>query len=299
MTLSVSTRAVRRALRPPIGFHVSIAGGFAASVDRAQALGCDAIQIFPGNPRGWAHSMVSQDDAALFRNRRQAVGIRCVALHAAYLINLATPNDEAFRKSINLFIDELKTADALGADYFVVHLGSPLKADKAFAGQRVCDALVEAAGQGLGGKTAILLENTAGAGTGFGADLGVIGWIIKQMREAGVQIGLCLDTCHAFAAGYSLCMEADGLALVDTISSQAGLDNLKLIHLNDSKGVCGSRVDRHEHIGAGMIDIAAMRAFIRHPKLKNIPLIMETPKKTDRDDERNFAAVKELLEAEA
>lgn len=295
MTVSSSVRGVRRAALAPIGFHLSIAGGFAASVDRAAVLGCDALQIFPGNPRGWAHSMVSQADAALFRGSRQAAGIRCVVVHTAYLINLATPVDAAFRKSIALFNDELRCAEALGADYLVTHLGSPLKADKALAARRVCDALGEAAELGLGKKTMILLENTAGSGSGFGADLGVIGAIIKEMRLAGQQVGLCLDTCHAFAAGYPLCQKADGGALVETLSREAGLDNLKLIHLNDSKGALGSRIDRHEHIGAGRIDIAALRAFLKHPLIKKTPLILETPKKTDRDDLRNLATVRGLL----
>lgn len=299
MTASTSTRGGRRKARAPIGFHLSIAGGFAASVDRAADFGCDAFQIFPGNPRGWAHNMVSPDDAALFRDRRRAVGIRCVVVHTAYLINLATPVDAAFRKSIALFNDELRCAEALGADYLVTHLGSPLKADKAFAAERVCEALGEAARLGLGKKTMILLENTSGSGTGFGADLGAIGSIIKETRSVGQQTGLCFDTCHAFAAGYPLCQEADGTALVETINREAGLDNLKLIHLNDSKGAPGSRIDRHEHIGAGRIDLAALSTFIRHPAIRKIPLILETPKKTGRDDRRNYAAVLELLGAKA
>ena len=295
MTAPAPPPSGRRKARPPIGFHFSIAGGFADSVDRATALDCDAMQIFPGNPRGWAHKIVSPVEAALFCDKRKAAGIRCLALHTAYLINLATPDDAAFCKSIALFIDELKSAEALGADYLVTHLGSPLKADKAFAVRRVCDALEELARLELGKKTMILLENTAGSGTGFGADIGMIGGIISRRHLAGQRIGLCLDTCHAFAAGYSLCKEADGTALADMLSREVGIGNLKLIHLNDSKGGLGSRIDRHEHIGAGKLDRAGLRAFLKHPLIKNIPLILETPKKSEHDERRNLRAVMELL----
>jgi len=282
-------------MRAPVGFHVSISGGFAASVERAVETGCDVMQIFSGNPRGWAHRPVSGAEAALCRGRRHSAGIRCVAVHTAYLINLATPDDAAFRRSSALFKDELEVAEALGADFLVTHLGSPIEADAAFAERRVCGALGEAAAAGLGKKTMILLENTSGSGTGFGSDISVIGGIIRRTAERGLQTGLCFDTCHGFAAGYPLCKEADGPALARTLLREAGPDCLKLIHLNDSKGALGSRLDRHEHIGAGRIDPGALRAFLNHPAIKGLPLIMETPKDSQDDDLRNLAVVRGML----
>lgn len=253
------------------------------------------MQIFPGNPRGWAHSKVCGPEAALFRERRRTAGVRCVAVHTAYLINLATPDDAAFRRSIALFNDELEVAEAIGADFLVTHLGSPLARDSAFAERRVCDGLAAAAAAGLGAKTMILLENTSGSGTGFGSDISVIGGIMDRMAGLGLETGLCFDTCHGFAAGYPLCKKADGPALAKRLLSEAGPGRLKLIHLNDSKGALASRLDRHEHIGAGRIDPDALGAFLNHPAIKDLPLIMETPKDSPDDDPRNLAVVRAML----
>lgn len=280
----------------PIGFHFSISGGFSASIDRAVALGCDAMQIFPGNPRGWAHGKVSEGEANAFRLRREAAGIRFVAVHTAYLINLSSPDNAAYDKSIGLFTAELEVAEQLGADCLVTHLGSPLTEGHDFAAERVSGALSLIGASGLGRKTMILLENTSGAGTGFGGALNAIGGIIRRVEAAyGLKTGLCFDTCHGFAAGYPLADEDDGAALVKTIDKEAGLKYLKLIHLNDSKGACGSHLDRHEHIGSGRIGLEPLKAFLTHPRIRALPLIMETPKDTESDDSVNLATVRKML----
>ncbi len=276
-----------------IGFHVSIAGGIARSVERASALGCNAMQIFASSPRSWACNEPSSLDAASFRDARREAGVSSVVVHATYLINLSSPNDELFSRSVALFLKQLEISDAIGADYFVTHLGSPKPFDAAFAVNRVLEAMKIVAASARP-RTAILYENTSGAGTGFGASLKDISTIMKGAGQLGLLIGLCFDTCHAFAAGYPF---SSPKRLVAMIGEEAGLERLKLIHLNDSKGAFQSRLDRHEHIGKGHIGRASLGAFLRLREIRHLPIIMETPKKQTGDDKRNLSVVKGLLSA--
>lgn len=283
----------------PLGVHLSIAGGLHTSIDRAAALGCGAFQIFGHNPRSWAYAPPDESLFSLFREKRAREAIGCVAVHTSYLINLSSPDGHNFKRSAALFRDELKIAESIGADYLVTHLGSPIDRDGAFARARVLEALKEVFedGGGLNG-TLILLENTSGAGTGFGQSLTDIGELIDGAAGLKGRLGLCFDTCHAFASGYPMSDEEDIERLMRTIQTDAGANSLKLIHLNDSKGKAASKLDRHEHIGKGMIGAAPLRAFLNHPFISGVPLILETPKKTDGDDIMNMRAVRELLTAQ-
>lgn len=279
----------------PLGVHTSIAGGLYKSVERAEALGCSCMQIFGRNPRSWIYKPLSAPEAALFRSAREEAGLWPVAVHTNYLINLCTPDDDIYYKSIDIFKKELGIAEAIGADYLVTHLGSPQDMGSDFAIRRVGQALRETAKSALGKKTMILLENTSGAGYGFGSNLKDIGEIIIGARRDGLQVGMCLDTCHAFTAGYSYSNQEEVSGFLKRIETEAGIENLKLIHLNDSKGALNSNLDRHEHIGHGKIGIEAFRLFLNHPHVRKIPMILETPKKTEEDDPMNLATVRKLL----
>ncbi|MBI2400127.1 MAG: deoxyribonuclease IV [Deltaproteobacteria bacterium] len=263
--------------------HTSIAGGLYKSVERAAALGCGCMQIFGRNPRSWIYNPLPAHEAGLFRAARKEASLWPVAVHTNYLINLCSPDDGIYYKSIDIFQKELGIAEAIG-------MGSD------FAIRRVGQALKEAARGGLGIETMILLENTSGAGYGFGSDLLHIGEIIKGAASDGRKIGLCLDTCHAFTAGYSFSRPVEVAGFLKKIDEAVGLENLKVIHLNDSKGAFHSNLDRHEHIGKGKIGLEAFRLLLNHPDIREIPMILETPKKTDKDDPMNLATVRGLLD---
>ncbi|MBI1912443.1 MAG: deoxyribonuclease IV [Deltaproteobacteria bacterium] len=278
----------------PIGVHTSIAGGLYKSVERAAELGCEAMQIFGRNPRSWIYKPISAIEADLFRKKRQEAGLWPVVIHATYLINLCSPDEDILEKSVSLFKKEVGIAEAIGADYVVTHLGSPQEMGSEFALMRILEALKNTASGGFGKKAQILLENTSGAGYGFGSNLSDIGDILDGAEEFGLYAGLCLDTCHAFTAGYRLETKESVSELVKTIDREIGLKRLKVIHLNDSKGVFESNIDRHEHIGEGKIGIEGFKAIVNHPKLASVPMILETPKKTEDDDPRNLRIVREL-----
>lgn len=278
----------------PLGVHTSIAGGLRRSVERAVSLGCDAMQIFGRNPRAWAWSPVPEADAALFREKREEALLWPVAIHTTYLINLCAPDDVNFDKSVFLFKKELGTAERLGADYLVTHLGSPGEMGGDFALKRILAALKDTAAEGLGKKTRVLLENTAGGGARIGSSLPDIGRIIEGASAFGLKTGLCYDTCHGFAAGYDIRTPGDIESLIKAIDKEIGLKNLRLIHLNDSKGFLDSHLDRHEHIGKGKIGLEGFSLLLNHPKLAKVPLILETPKKTEGDDPMNLSTVKKL-----
>ena len=254
------------------------------------------MQIFGRNPRSWIYRPLPPEEAGLFRAAREAAGLWPVAVHTNYLINLCSPDAVIFQKSIDIFIKELAIAEDIGADYLVTHLGSPRDAGTRFAIDRVAQAFKEVAGCGHGLKTMVLLENTSGAGTGFGSNIADLGEIIRGAQELGVRTGLCLDTCHAFAAGYSFLTPLEVRAFIEEIDEAVGMENLKLIHLNDSKGAHNSNLDRHEHIGKGSIGVKAFKALLTHPEIREVPMILETPKKTDEDDPMNLATVRGLLD---
>ena len=275
-----------------MGVHTSVAGGLWKSVDAALHLGCDAMQIFARNPRSWADTPLSPETVSLFRERRDAAGLWPVAVHTTYLINLCAPDDDIYAKSLRLFQSELRSAEALGADYLVTHLGSPKEMGNPFAIERVKASLKAVAESGLGRITEILLENTSGAGSGFGADLDDIAELLDAASLFGLKAGLCADTCHGFAAGYRISDSRGSDGFVSSIESSVGLKRLKLIHLNDSKGKLGSKLDRHEHIGRGEIGAGGIRSFLMDERIAGLPLILETPKKTPEDDPENLRVVR-------
>lgn len=278
-----------------IGVHVSIAGKIYEAVERAKALGCNTMQIFSRNPRGWQVSRLEPADVAKFRELKAKYGIKPVAVHIPYIINLATPDDALYRKSINAYIEDIKRADALGAEYFVTHLGSHVGSGEESGIRRFAAALKEIIKKAKP-RTTILLENTAGSGSWIGYKFEHIRNIIDGLGD-GSAVGVCLDTEHAFAAGYDIKTEKGLKDTLKEFDALLGLGLIKVVHFNDSLSPLGSHVDRHQHLGKGKIGLEALSRIINHPKLKDAAFIMETPKKTDKDDKRNIAIAKKMVKA--
>lgn len=277
-----------------IGFHASIAGGISKAIDRAEELGCTVLQIFGRNPRTWKPAPLLPEEARRFRVRYKEAGITACAIHTSYLINLCSPEDDNFKKSIELFKGELEVAEAAGVDYLVTHMGSSKGEGDEYALKRITEALNIIDKDMPGLKTEILMENTAGGGSSYGSDIKAIGDVIKAAKGTSLKIGLCLDTCHAFAAGYPLKSKEDVDDLVAFIKKHVGIRRLKFIHLNDSKGDFGSRRDRHDHIGKGKIGMEGLGAFLSHPSLKGIPASLETPEDKDGDNISNLKTANKL-----
>lgn len=276
-----------------LGVHTSIAGGLHLSLKRAKKLGCNTIQIFSHNPRQWFVNNIHEDEILQFKKLKTLYDIKPVFIHASYLINLCSLDESIYQKSINLLNTELKIAVLLDADYVVLHLGSSSQNSENDARKRAVTALKKVSEMGeFHGR--ILIENTAGR-------RGDISTLIKNLADIldndkmGLVGGICLDTCHAFAAGYDLTKEDELSEFINEIDTYIGFDKVRLIHLNDSKKAFNSKVDRHEHIGKGSIGKEAMKRFLRHPAFESIPIILETPKKSEGDDPRNLKLVRRFF----
>jgi deoxyribonuclease-4 len=274
-----------------VGVHVSIAGSLDLAVDRAKETGCDVFQMFSRNPRGWGYKPLSDHDCDTYQEKIQAAGIIPVD-HMPYLPNLASPKADIYEKSVAALTAELDRCGRLGIPYLVTHLGHHLGDGIAGGRARVISAINTALGES-DTTVMLLLENTAGEKNSVGSSFEHIRGIMDGI-ENHTRTGVCFDTCHAFAAGYELRTEK---GLADTLSQfedHIGIRNLKIIHLNDSKGDRGSGLDRHEHIGMGFIGENGFRNLLCHPVLSALPLICETPVDERRDNGGNIAKVREL-----
>jgi len=276
-----------------IGVHVSIAGKIYESIDRAKALGCEAMQIFSRSPREWKHVTLDPQDIIEFKKRRKKSGIAPVVIHVPYLTNLASPQARLFYSSVSFNIEYLEEADKLGAEFLVTHMGSHKNSGEAQGVKRVAKALNLILDKTRGAKTVILLENTSGSGSWLGYKFLHQKKILDAVHDQK-RVGLCFDTCHAFAAGYDIATETGLEATLGEIDSLVGLEKLKVIHLNDSKDELGSRHDRHEDIGKGKIGLAGFKRIVNHPKLRHLTFILETPKKDLNDDRRNLKTVRKI-----
>jgi deoxyribonuclease-4 len=281
-----------------IGCHVSIAGGIDNSVIRAEELGCNTMQIFSKNAATWQEKILDQEEVKRFkRNLKNSIlDIDPVFIHTSYLINLASPSDELYFKSINSFIEEMKRADLLlSTPYLITHPGAHSGMGEEYGIQRVIRALniILEKSVDLNLKTMILLENTAGSGTHLGNTLGQLKSMIEGAKDRK-RIGICFDTCHAFAAGYDLSNREGVEKTIENLDKNLGLEQLKVIHTNDSKYPLGSRKDRHMHIGEGYIGLEGFKIIVNHKYLKSLPFILETPKFGPGDDMKNINLVKSL-----
>jgi deoxyribonuclease-4 len=275
-----------------LGVHVSIAGKLSESVERAHELGCNVMQIFSRSPRMWSAKALDPDEISRFRELREKFDIRPAVIHASYLINLATPEGELKRRSVEALADELDRADRLGVEYLVVHVGSCKDGGTAEGTERVREALAAVLSSGRW-STQLLLEDTAGERGDVGARLEEIGTILEGL-PGGERVGVCLDTCHLFAAGYDITAPAGVERLAGLVKETIGLDRIKVVHGNDSKKGLNCRVDRHQHIGLGGIGLEGFRAWLNHPAFRAVPMILETPKDTPEADPRNLKIIRRL-----
>ncbi len=278
-----------------IGFHVSIAGGISNSVDNARKIGCTAFQIFSRNPRGWAAKPLTPDEVQLFKSKLSASGIdkNAVIVHMPYLPNLSGPDSEIYTKSMETLAGEVQRCSALGIKYLVIHLGSHMGKGQQSGINQLVKAIERARGKSRGGPI-VLLENNAGQKNSIGANFEELRMILDRIDRPN-EFGICADTCHLFAAGYDLRTSADTDKTLEKFDSVVGLRQLNFIHLNDSKGPLGSNLDRHQHIGLGMIGEEGLAAFLNHGAIRGLPVIMETPIDEKRGDEQNLKVVLELL----
>jgi len=279
---------------PRIGFHAPIKGGLHQALIVAKDTGCDTVQLFSRNPRGWMAKPLVLDDVTLFQQTRTLTKISPVLIHCNYLVNLAAADTTLLVKSIESFREEVQRALALGVDYLVVHPGSARGACEE-DGIALCAESLKSACSGLKlGSFQILLENTAGQGECIGHRFEHLRAIMDACPQ--LPLGVCFDTAHAFTAGYDI-REENGLeALIQKIQKTVGLKRVRAIHFNDSRAVYNSRVDRHWHIGEGHIGEEALKRVAQHPKLKHCAFILETPYDDPRADVKNLEMLRSFVD---
>jgi deoxyribonuclease IV len=295
-----------------VGFHVSIAGGISNSVDNALKIGCSAFQIFTRNPRGWAAKPLVDEDVEKFRAKlaKSPISPEAVIAHMPYLPNLAAPDGELYKKSVDTLAGEVQRCIVLGIPSLVIHLGSHIgKGTEAGISQlaKACNYALENYGKNTSlvnrskqkdkkknPPVRILLENMAGQKNSIGGKFEEIRLLLDNLKPKG-NFGVCLDTCHVFASGYDLRKEKDVEKMLSQFDSTVGLKELEFLHLNDSKGDLNSKIDRHEHIGLGKIGKTGFAALLQHKSLRNLPMIMETPVDEQRSDADNLKFVLDLL----
>jgi len=276
-----------------LGVQVSIEGKIYEALSRARELGCNTMQIFSRNPKMWRDNFLEPQDIEEFKRRKEELNIKPIFIHIPYLINLASPNPRLYRASIEAYIEDMQEAQALKADYIVTHMGSHKETSEYAGIKRLTRALNRILGKTRNNNVKILLENTAGSGSWLGYKFSHQKRIIRGLEQKE-RVGLCLDTAHAYLAGYDIATEEGLEKTLDEIDRLVGIGLIKLIHLNDAKEKLGSHRDKHEHIGKGRIGQEGMGRIINHPRLRNLPFILETPKKTGQDDIMNLNIVRNL-----
>lgn len=280
---------------PLLGAHMSIAGGTPKAIERAEKVGCSALQIFVKNASRWQGPEISEEERREFLERRERSKLESVVAHDSYLINLASPDDELWNRSILATIDELKRCEMLGLDYLVAHPGAHLGSGEGEGIRRISTALDQIHQETDRFRVMIALETTAGQGT-------TLGYRFEHLRDIfegclmPERLVVCLDTCHIFAAGYDIRDYESYDETMKSFHDVIGLGRLAVIHLNDSKREFGSRVDRHDHIGLGAIGDQAFKFIMTDDRLTSIPKILETPKGDDDSwDKKNLKKLRSML----
>jgi deoxyribonuclease-4 len=276
------------------GAHMSIAGGIHLAMERGARAGCRTLQIFLKNSNRWDAKPLTDQDRELYRRAQRESGIHPVVAHSSYLINLASPDKRLYRKSLDAFMAEMERAHFLGIPYLVLHPGAHMGSGAESGIGRVSDALKEAV-DAAGPSVSILVENTAGQGSCLGHRLEHLASILEKTGRAD-RVGICLDTCHLFAAGYDIRTQQAYRATLREFERLVGMDKIKVLHLNDSRKDLGSRVDRHAHIGQGFVGLEAFRCLVNDRRFAGVPKILETPKGPDlAEDRMNLATLRSLL----
>jgi deoxyribonuclease-4 len=276
-----------------LGAHVSISGSLDKAVDNAIERNCTAFQIFTRSPRIWHARDLTDEEISNFKTKLSASKIDRLATvaHMPYLPNLSSPDEKARARSVDTMINELKRCERIGIPYLVAHLGSHLDTGEDNAIKRLVNEFTKAAKKTK--DVTILLENTAGQRNSVGSDFEQLASIFFQLKPKE-RFGICLDTCHAFAAGYDLRTSKSVSETLEKFEKSVGFENLKILHLNDSKSGLGGRVDKHEHLGLGQIGEEGLGKIIKFMNKKKIPIVIETPIDDRRDDFGNLKKAKEL-----
>jgi deoxyribonuclease-4 len=288
----------RESRAPLIGAHISISGGVSLAFERGAGVGCTAMQIFTKNATRWAAPPLDPGEVSRFRAEQDRTGIGPVVAHGSYLINLASPDPVLLERSRTAFLDELERAAALGLPCVITHPGAHMGAGVEAGLARVAASLDWLEERAAAGWPLVCLENTAGAGTVLGGDFAHLGAIFGLVRSRS-RLAVCLDTCHAHAAGYDLTGPAAYRAALAALEAAVGPGQIRAIHVNDAKGELGSRLDRHEQLGRGRIGLECFRLFMNDPRFAGVPKILETPKEEgDRQmDPVNLAILRDLARA--
>jgi deoxyribonuclease-4 len=289
---------------PRLGAHLSIAGGLPRAVDRAVASRCEALQIFTKSAGQWRARPLPPEEIALFRRRVDDTGIRPVVAHTSYLINIAAASPALRAQSIAALGEEIDRAEALGLDGLVMHPGSHTTGTPEHGLQLIGDGLRQLLAARRRGRTMILLEHTAGQGTNLGHRFEHLAAILDRL-DGSPRVGACIDTCHLLAAGYDVCTPRGYRATFREFDRLVGLERIRVFHLNDSKKPCGSRVDRHEHIGKGCLGLEPFRLLLNDRRFGQSAMLLETPKletprsrrQSDADpwDLRNLRTLRSLI----
>ena len=279
---------------PALGAHMSIAGGLPRALERGRAVGCSVVQIFLKNQVQWSGRPLLNDEIREFKRFQEETGILTVFAHATYLINLAAPVEKEWRRSVDAFHDELERAEALGIPCVVIHPGSHKGSGLEAGIGLIVAALDELCERTRGYRVMILLENTAGAGNTVGAKFTELRAILDRVSSPD-RIGICLDTCHLFAAGYDIRTREGYETTMSECDATVGIKTVRALHLNDAKKGLGSGLDRHQHIGQGEIGLEAFRCLLNDPRFSGLPMALETPKDpASQADIRNLAALRKL-----
>jgi deoxyribonuclease-4 len=296
MRSTESTKIERHDGMLRLGVHVSIAGGVAQAVERALHLGCTTFQVFTAASRRWAFDAVPQESAELFRLERARSGITPVIAHAPYLLNLASPDERVRQMSIRALDAEFRRCQQLGIELLVLHPGSCPPQERTTGIAHLCTALARMLAE-YGSSPRLCLELTAGQGNALGSSLEELETMLGCLPDGDV--GVCVDTCHALAAGYRLDLPEGYERFWEEFQRRFGWERLGVLHLNDSRYPAGSRRDRHEHIGLGYCGLECFRRILQEPRLRSIPMILETPKGEDeREDRINLSVLRRLARGE-
>lgn len=280
---------------PHFGAHMSIAGGLEKAVERIMQVNGTALQIFSKNQRQWKSKPLEQKQIDAFIDACASWGNHPVAVHDSYLINLGSPKEDGVEKSVAAFAHELERAEQLKIPYVVMHPGAHLGSGVEESLERVAKNLDRALAESGTERVVVLLENTAGQGTTLGRSFAELASIIQQSKQAD-RLGICVDTCHAYAAGYDLASEEGYASTFNELDATVGLNKLLFMHINDSKGALGSHLDRHDHIGQGLLGEKTFARLINDPRFIDLPMVLETPKGEDlSEDVKNLEVLCRLL----
>lgn len=274
------------------GLHVSISKGIDLAVDRAKEKTCNTFQIFTSNPRSWRSRALPINEIVKFNEKLHESGMKPVFSHIPYLPNFSSPSMVVYRKSVKSLIEELNRCNRLDISYIVIHLGSHLGKGRRIGLKKLTNAITTAFNSS-NGKAILLLENTAGTRNSMGSSFREIQEIIDQISD-NHRLGICFDTCHAFAAGYDLRNTTSIGETIDRLKEEIDLERLKVVHANDSKGKLASHIDRHEHIGKGYIGNKGFRTILHTDIFCKLPIILETPIDSKNDDSKNLAQIRKL-----